>query len=143
MSDAKSPESRQRRNLPTTLSSENSVPLTVTPSPPADLPTHLSAQWTALWTSPVAALMDPVSDLPAVRRLFELYTLADRVQEQLVDGDALDSGLLSARVKLASEIRLAEGQLGLSPRSRLALGIALLAGQKASSLDDAVDDADE
>lgn len=141
MSDAKPADVRQRRNMPTPLGGDAGP--AVTPDPPKGLPVVLRGQWTALWRSSVAALMDPVSDLPAVTRLFELYQLADRVQAQLADAEEVDSGLVSARVRLASEIRLAEGQLGLSPRSRLALGIALLAGQKASTLDDAVDDADD
>lgn len=140
MSDVKPVDSRQRRNMPSTLASGTAPEM---PDPPVDLSPTLCRQWEGLWTSPVAALLDPVSDLPAVTRLFELRLLADRVQSQLAEAESVDSALVSARVKLASEIRLAEGQLGLSPRSRLALGIALLAGQKAASLDDAVDDADD
>jgi hypothetical protein len=141
VSDAKPVESRQRRNMPSTLSGAAGPAM---PDPPADLSNVLRRQWQGLWSSPIAALMDPVSDLPGVTRLFELYTLADRVQAKLSSDDSVvDGALVTARVRLASEIRLAEGQLGLSPRSRLALGIALLAGQKAASLDDAVDDADD
>lgn len=137
MSDAKPVESRQRRNMPVVLPAGAAV----VPDSPAGLSAALAAQWYALWSSPVASLMDPVGDLPAVTRLFELYVLADRVQEQLAE--AVDGALVSARVKLGSEIRLAEAQLGLSPRARLALGVALQAGGKQSTLDDAVDDADD
>ncbi|HET6291725.1 MAG TPA: hypothetical protein VFG33_00070 [Kribbella sp.] len=141
MSDAKSAEDRQRRNMPASLG--GGAEPAAAPDPPADLSDVLRGQWVGLWSSPVAALMDPVSDLPAVVRLFELYELADRVQAQLAAAAEVDSGLVGARVRLASEIRLAEGQLGLSPRARLALGVALVAGQKAASLDDLADDADE
>lgn len=139
MSDAKPVEARQRRNMPAVLPAGAAV----IPTSPAGLPSSLVDQWDALWSSTVAALMDPVGDLPAVTRLFELYQLADRVQSQLADADEVDGALVSARVRLGSEIRLAEAQLGLSPRARLALGVALQAGGKASTLDDAVDDADD
>lgn len=139
MSDAKPVESRQRRNMPAVLPAGAAA----IPTSPAGLPAALAVQWDALWSAPVASLMDPVGDLPAVTRLFELYQLADKVQSQLAAADEVDGALVSARVKLGSEIRLAEAQLGLSPRARLALGVALQAGGKASTLDDAVDDADD
>jgi hypothetical protein len=103
----------------------------------------------------VAQLLDPVSDMPAVTRLFMLYRLGEQLDVQVaqhmtvlakpldVDNPAgLDDKLIAARMRVASETRILEGQLGLSPRSRLALGLALLAGRKSGSLDDAIDDAD-
>ena len=101
----------------------------------------------------MAQLLDPISDMPAVCRLFNLYTLGEQLDVQVSrhmalltvgNGDVeLDDKLLAARMRAASETRMLESQLGLSPRSRLALGLALLAGRKAGSLDDAVDDAND
>lgn len=135
--DAKRPEDRQRRNLPTVLDAgEASDPARVVPDPPAGLSGALRAAWDGLWRSPVAQLLDPVSDRPAVERLFRLYLVGERLDERLaavaageVDDVSLEQAA-AARVRVASECRLLEGQLGLSPRSRLALGLALLAGRR-------------
>jgi hypothetical protein len=98
----------------------------------------------------VAQLLDPVSDLPAVTRLFRLYELGDEMDRRLANPPVDDEGngpsvesMVTTRVRVAGECRILEGQLGLSPRSRLALGLALLAGKKAGggSLDDLTEDA--
>lgn len=94
-----------------------------------------------MWTSPVAQLLDPVSDLPAASRLFGLYALGERMDKALA-GD-LDPAWVRTRLAVAAEARMLEAALGLSPRSRLALGLALLAGKKAGSLDDLADDAND
>lgn len=99
----------------------------------------------------MAQLLDPVSDMPAVIRLFGLYKLGEQLGElvskhmaALSEPDVdLDDKLIAARMRVASETRILEGQLGLSPRARLALGLALLAGRKANSLDDYIDDAND
>src|SRR5690554_4039334 len=144
--DAKPADQRLRRNLPTVL--DGSAADSVIPAPPGDLPEHLGRSWRGLWTSPVAQLLDPVSDLPAVTRLFRLYVLGERMDERLAhpppDGPGVEA-MIAARVRIASECRILEGQLGLSPRSRLALGLALLAGKKAGggSLDDLADEVND
>jgi hypothetical protein len=153
MSNPKRPEDRQRRNLPAVVTSPTLLAPTETPRPPTGLSTPLRRSWAGLWSSPVAALLDPVSDLPAVNRLFNLYTLGEQLEARVTqhmkalmdgdDADGIDDKLLSARMRVASETRMLESQLGLSPRSRLALGLALLAGRKAGSLDDAAEDANE
>lgn len=89
----------------------------------------------------MAQLLDPVSDLPAASRLFGLYSLGERMDKQLADD--LDPAQVRARLAVAAETRMLEAALGLSPRSRLALGLALLAGKKAGSLDELADDANE
>lgn len=144
--DAKPVGQRVRRNLPTVL--DGSAADSVIPAPPRGLPEHLGRSWRGLWTSPVAQLLDPVSDLPAVTRLFRLYVLGERMDERLArppeDGPGVEA-MIAARVRIASECRILEGQLGLSPRSRLALGLALLAGKKAGggSLDDLADEVND
>ncbi|WP_435589796.1 hypothetical protein [Micromonospora aurantiaca (nom. illeg.)] len=128
MSNPKNPEDRQRRNLPAIL--DGSGRTSDVPRPPAGLTAALRRDWADLWTSPVAALLDPVSDLPAVSRLYELRQLGDRLGRQVRKPGDVDTGLVMARVRVATEVRLIEAALGLSPRSRLALGLALLAGRR-------------
>lgn len=148
MSDAKDPQDRQRRNMPAVLGV--SGPALPTPPPPGWLSQPLQSAWLGVWASPVARLLDPISDLPAVTRLFRLYTLAERIDARMdaepdPDGDEPSFHAdVSARVKVAAEVRQLEGVLGLSPRSRLALGLALLAGNRGvASLDDATEAADD
>lgn len=159
MSNPKPEADRQRRNVPDVIPDVSADPATV-PAAPAGLGPSLRRAWVGLWTSPMAQLLDPVSDLPVVSRLFQLYRLGERLDAQIAanlraienakpdDEDpppALDEKAMAIRLRVASETRLLEGQIGLSPRSRLALGLALMAGRKgakgAGSLDDAADQA--
>lgn len=95
-----------------------------------------------LWQSPVAAVLDPVSDLEPMARLFELYALDRRMRAAVKrhldwlssdDFNALDEAPLFdpqyARVSLAmsAEIRQLEQTLGITPRGRLAIGAAVAA----------------
>lgn len=153
MSVAKDPRERVRRNAPAVLSGVS--PALPPPKPPKGLSRALRAAWLGLWRSPVAQLLDPVSDLQAVLRLFTLYGLMERVDARLVvapaaageasAGDPETFHLdVQARVRLSAEARQLEQALGLSPRSRLALGLALLAGaRQPGSLDDASEAADD
>ncbi|MFI6759375.1 hypothetical protein ACIBF5_09565 [Micromonospora sp. NPDC050417] len=132
------------------------------PPAPGGLSPQLHRTWYGMWTSPVARLLDPDTDMPAVTRLFSLYQLGERLDAAVAadmdayleamtrpdpDPDApvphVDDRLMAMRLRVASETRLIEAQLGMSPRSRLALGLALMAGAKgtAGSLDDAAGDA--
>lgn len=131
MSNAKGPESRQRRNMPALIPAGLAAGRTI-PDPPPRMPARLRPHWLGLWTSPVGALLDPVSDYPAAARLFELLALGDRIAAQIAKSKEIDTTLVSSRIKCATEARLIESQLGLSPRSRLALGLALLAGRRGS-----------
>lgn len=144
--DAKPVDQRQRRNLPAVLDgSATAEANSAVPAPPSELSGPLRAAWDGLWSSPVAQLLDPVSDLPAATRLWRLYQAGERLDERMAsaDGEEFDAAV-AARVRVASECRLLESQLGLSPRSRLALGLALLAGRKqGGSLDDLADEAND
>lgn len=151
--DAKRPEDRQRRNLPVVLAGSGHSPAASGgPRPPSGLSAANRRAWAGLWSSPVAQLLDPVSDLPAVSRLFRLYELGDQMDRRLAhpptdeegNGPSVES-MMTTRVRIAGECRILEGQLGLSPRSRLALGLALLAGKKAGggSLDDLADETND
>lgn len=116
------------------------------PRAPMGLPASLRVRWQGIWTSPLAAVMDPVSDLPAMENLFRLYKLQFKydllikMADPAKMSDAIESGDYSAanemaaalkefnatvgtRLKITAEIRQAEDRLGLSPRARLALGV--------------------
>lgn len=109
----------------------------------------LAARWDALWTSPVAMVLDPTSDLEPVARLFELYELdrvigkatrnhlkhLARLGEFVLDEDAptFDAQLVRTRMSVAAEIRQLEQTLGVSPRGRLTIGLAVLAAGKAAA----------
>lgn len=143
-----------RRNRPASLgefTSDLAIPL-----PPHGLSQDLRVKWGLLWTSPVAQLFDPVSDVAGLSRLFELYALGARLDELIAQADphvevegmtplelaeamteaaaarqALNS-TVGARMRVATEARALEAQFGLSPRSRLALGLTVLAGKAAA-----------
>ena len=144
MSNAKPAETRQRRNLPAIVERDDSVALYEIPEPPKGISTLLARIWGEVWSSPIAAFLDPVSDLPAMTRLFSAYTHLIRLDKQIKDADEDDVNKLYATwAKLSGEARQLEGQLGMSPRSRLAMGLALMAGRKAGTLDDLADEANE
>jgi hypothetical protein len=146
------------------------APLTaapVIPRPPMGLSAGLRRTWDGLWSSPVARLLDPVSDLPVVSRLFYLYKLSDRVARQIAVADpdrlaflmedddpteetkrliaeiaaalAAWHATIATQVKLATEIRQVEQTIGVSPKARLALGVAL-AGQDPDAIGALMDD---
>ena len=108
----------------------------------------------AFWSSPLGSLVIP-ADLPALRRLFTLYDERARAyqgyrHQRLAPGSMGQPGLnplFSAMKTMDAEIRALEDRFGLSPISRLRLGVAL--GEAAKSLDelnrslDADDDTDE
>lgn len=138
---AKRPEDRQRRNALAVI--DDFVPGVSVPLPPPGLSEDLRFAWGRVWTSPIAQLFDPVSDLIAVSRLFQLYALGARLEAELAGADlAACAATVGSRVRVATEARMLEAQLGLSPRSRLVLGLTVLAGRKAArgSLDDAAED---
>lgn len=131
----------------------------VVPTPPARVPETWRDRWAAVWSSPVAAVLDPDSDLAPMARLFELYGLDEQygaaVKRQnealanLADGfdfeEVFDTRLLKARLSVAAEIRQVEQTLGITPRGRLVIGAAVAAAGKASAAQqqEARDDADD
>lgn len=144
----KDPEQRQRRNeaKPLELVGPGGTLEGVGDAPPAP-PDYLLAatqdRWAAYWTSPVAKLVDAVSDLPALERLFWLYDDLERSRRAVQDvghmvegsqGQAVMNPLLRHMQTQAAEIRQMEDRFGLSPRARLSLNLTL--GQAANSLAD-------
>ena len=127
----------------------------VAPSLPESLrklPADLVDRWHAVWTSPVAAVLDPVSDLEPMARLFSLYRRGrqfdaafDRQLEWLesADGDAVfDPQFARVLLAIAAEIRQLEQTLGVTPRGRLVIGAAVAAVGKATQ-EVVHDDADD
>lgn len=127
----------------------------VAPAWPAEreLPGDLAERWRAVWTSPVAQVLDPVSDLEPMTRLFKLYhrgrQLDDAFERQLGWLEAGDIDMpfdpQFARVLLAfaGEIRQLEQTLGITPRGRLVIGAAVAAATKPQQGEQVHDDADD
>lgn len=145
----KDPEERQRRNAAKPLELVGPAleqPAVVEGGPPA-APDYLLpvtvARWAAYWKAPVAKLVDAVSDLPALERLFWLYDDLERSRQAVADtghviegskGQTVMNPLLRHMQAQAAETRQLEDRFGLSPRARLSLNLTL--GQAAQSLAD-------
>jgi len=121
---------RQRRPArPTGLVALDGRPRTV-PAPPAGLEAASVAAWTTYWRSPLASTLLE-SDRAALDRLFTLrderaraFRVAKRAR--IVQGSQKQpvlSPLLGYVSGLDAEIRQLEDRFGLSPRSRLQLGV--------------------
>jgi P27 family predicted phage terminase small subunit len=138
---------RQRRNRRDLVVVASDPP--ATPPPPAGLLTASTRAWGTLWASPLAATFQP-SDLPALRRLFELRderVRAFRVarKDRIVPGSKgqpVLSPMIGYVASLDAEIRNLEDRFGLTPRARLQLGVTFgeahrsLADVNASFLED-------
>lgn len=103
------------------------------------LPGDLRARWDELWTSPVAAVLDPVSDLEPMSRLFALYARERQFDEALgrqlswLSGDPdmpFDPQFARVTLAISAEIRQLEQTLGVTPRGRLVIGAAVAAAGK-------------
>ncbi len=118
-----------------------------------ELPDDLAERWVAVWTSPVAAVLDPVSDLEPMTRLFSLYQRGRQLDEAferqlgwLEAGDVdmpFDPQFARVLVAIAGEIRQLEQTLGITPRGRLVIGAAVAAVGKAQQGEQVHDDADD
>lgn len=100
------------------------------------------AEWQAWWGSEVARLIEPESETPIVRRLFDLLDQAARFEaagraEPMVAGSTgqlVINPLLKHAQGLRDEARRDEAVLGRGPKRRLDLGIKF--GDAARSLDE-------
>jgi P27 family predicted phage terminase small subunit len=94
--------------------------------------------WNEFWGSRLSAIVNPGTDLPALRRLFTLYDERERTyravkRERLVkgsQGQPVLNPLYRNLGTLDSEIRQLEDRFGLSPISRLRLGITFGEAQR-------------
>ena len=109
------------------------------PLSPAGLLKTTRNRWDAYWASPVAKLADPVSDLPALERLFRLYDDLERSHQSVrkaghmvegSQGQAVMNPLLRHMQTVMAEVRQLEDRFGLSPRARLGLNLTLGATAK-------------
>lgn len=117
---------------------------------------HLKSVWVKMWQTPVAQLWEPDSDVMVLSRLFRLYREderlsraldlhmdhfmehlendPDRAPEYATERSRFEIPIFMARMRVATECRMLEQQLGLTPKARLALGVALfVAGQSMSN----------
>lgn len=103
------------------------------PPPPRGLLKRYRDSWQEFWRSKLAGTADPVTDLPAIERLWTLYDERERAyrgyrRERLVIGSH-GQPVLNPLGRVISvcdaEIRALEDRLGLNPRARMQLGIAL------------------
>ena len=120
-------------------------------SEPPDAPKGLlqatGRAWTAFWESPLAGLVTP-ADHPSLARLFSLYDERERAlrgfrRRRLVlgsTGQPVLNPLFGAMKALDAQILVIEDRFGLSPISRLRLGVAL--GDAARSLEELTRDLD-
>lgn len=105
----------------------------LTPGSPSGLLAVHRDEWDRLWSSPLASSFAE-SDVPALERLFQLRDEALRHQRAGrkrptvfgSQGQEVLNPVLRQRDALLGEIRQLEDRFGLSPRSRLQLGITLL-----------------
>ena len=111
------------------------------PDPPSRLLKQTREAWIAYWSSPMVKFVSPQTDAPALVRLFTLYDERARAYIALRKGERVVTGskgqpvlspLYSAIATMDPEIRQIEDRFGLSPRSRLQLGVVL--GDAARSL---------
>jgi P27 family predicted phage terminase small subunit len=98
--------------------------------------------WGDFWRSELAGATSADTDIPAVRRLATLYDLRERAyravkKTPLVEGSQGQKVLNPLARQMSTwdaEIRQLEDRFGLTPRSRLNLGLQLGAAKK--QLDD-------
>jgi len=103
------------------------------PPAPKGLLKLTSVQWERYWRSAVGQAADIDTDLPAITRLFTLYDERERAyrafrKQRFVSGSQGQMVLnpMGRHMNvLDAEIRQMEDRLGLTPRSRLQLGITL------------------
>lgn len=155
MSHAKPVEERAGHHALPAVLGDSSVTLVV-PDPPDRVPATLREHWAAVWTSPVATVLDPVSDLEPMARLFELYGLDGGMgaavknymtwmSDEPEDGEKFrfDPNFFRVRLAVASEIRQLEQTLGITPRGRLTIGAAVAAAGRATPKEVPHDDAED
>ncbi len=103
------------------------------PDPPSGLLVASSAAWEAFWRSEVAGAVDLDSDLGRLRRWIRDVDEYERAlrefrRKRLVAGSTgqLRLNPLAGRMKdLEASISAAENQFGMTPLSRLRLGVAV------------------
>lgn len=139
----KPPSQRQRRNRPKDMRViPGGLANREVPPPPDGLLKQTRETWDRYWRSDIAQLAEPDTDLEALERLFSLYDERRRAyrsfrKERFVEGSK-GQRVLNPLGRLISdldkEIRMLEDRFGLTPKSRLALGISF--GEMTKSMSD-------
>ena len=117
------------------------------PPPPPGLLKVTAQAWDDFWASPMASLVASRTDVMALRRLFWFYDESERAmrayrEQRLVAGSTHNLRLNPVLKAIDPAAILAlEDRFGLSPRSRLELGVIL--GDAARSLADLNADLDD
>ena len=133
----KSAADRQRTNKPTVVDIRAYRGHDIPPAPAGVL--KATEKWLeAFWGSELAAATLAATDTPAVERLATLYDLRRRAyrsvaKSPLVEGSQGQEVLNPLARQMSAwdaEIRQLEDRFGLTPRSRLSLGLQLGAAKK-------------
>lgn len=119
--------------------------------PPRVVGTEALRQWNDFWDDPVSWLVTPADRMLLVKwvelvdRYFTLMRAADK--EPLTRGSTHNdvvNPLYSMALKMQAEIKAIEAQLGIGPKNRAALGIAVLSERRSlQDLNQAYDDSGE
>jgi P27 family predicted phage terminase small subunit len=112
------------------------------PQPPIGLLAASRTSWERFWSSPLASIVLPDTDLPALSRLWTLYDERTRMYRTIrrlrmvrgSRGQPRANPLYSQMSVLDATIIRLEEAFGLSPGARLKLGVLL--GDAARSLSD-------
>lgn len=130
-------DERTRRNAPTKTVIDvvvhPAVEAGVVPDAPANLRTALRTDWRDLWLSPVAALITD-TDLPALRRLWELRELHAQYLDELGGGNLFAAGsqgqtvanpALAAAMSIEKSITALEDRFALTLKARQNAGLRM------------------
>lgn len=121
------------------------------PLPPKGITRTARESWKAFWRSDVAALVNLDADLTALRRWVEClsereHVCAELAKKPVVEGsmgqDVLNP-LASYMQKLTAEIARYEDRFGMTPKSRMQLGVTFKQYRDAVAGDGDGDDGEE
>src|SRR3990167_8527540 len=116
------------------------------PLQPRGLLSGQRQSWADYWSSPLARILVPATDAPALARLWTLYDERARMYRGIrrhrivvgAKGQPRGDPLYAQMAALDSAIAALERQFGMTPKSRLELGVVL--GDAARSLADLNDE---
>lgn len=104
--------------------------------PPAGLCEQATAQWDAYWDDPIASVHTPADRQLLLRwvknvdRYWRLITQADLSPVTSNSQGQVANPLYGIALKVESSIKADEAQLGIGPKNRAALGIAVIQEQR-------------
>jgi len=112
------------------------------PTTPFGLTQRSKDQWVAIWSAPIARVLNPDLDGDTIEALLKLRDERDRNnrigQKQRIvigsQGQPVINPALGHAMAIQKEIRALEDRLGLNPKARLTLGILL--GDATRSIED-------